>query len=773
MAKKKSILWVLFLSICILLQIRPITVSAEKPDIIIENVSISDSSISKGETFTASFDLHNNSAGHLRNIYIQVESSDFSVLHKGAAFKVADQLDHNTSVSVTLAFKCHATLSNRIPLKITYDDYTGENPAIEEQLLVTFDDSATNPGTPKFMITSGDIQTLGIGKTGKVKIKVQNNSDYAVKKVLITPELSSDVLSYLNINQIYMKPTNSQMPAGGEQSFEYELTVNGTATPGIYPITYKVVGEGENKEACTASLSGYIKVTANDGASDIQVVDVKTTPEIPARDKVLTFQVEIEKESGVTYKNLNVWLEGLATETFIYQEKKLKKSPKKNGDDTLTASFDYKIASNAAEGTYPYEVHISYTDKMGNSIHNKESYQLYLKPEGVKKGALEINNLILPDQVQGEETFSVGFSLYNSGENNLENIEVAFNGTAEVMSKGSSNVRIDQLAPGKSKKAQFKLVAVKQEQTRGVPISFQITYDEKAGDEVETKTIIQSMGVMVKGDKEGTTAPKIIVDQLDMPDTILLGEEFELSFALTNTSTEKSIKNMKMTINSIDSVTQTSNIVIVGQSDSVYFAKLDSEEQVTSKVKMMIPATYKGSVCDVKFDFSYEDTEGTIYTDQETIHIPVAEQTQLTASNVRVGNVRDDGYTLEVDFYNTGKALLKNLMVDLEGDYEAINSNYYVGDLPSGRMDIYSVSINGEIPEQLTGNVLFTYEDSGGNKQELTVPFDIHYEKPVEEVMAAAEETNERTFYITPFFIVVIVIAVVVIFIIRKRRKAV
>jgi hypothetical protein len=773
MAKKKSILWVLFLSICILLQIRPITVSAEKPDIIIENVSISDSSISKGETFTASFDLHNNSAGHLRNIYIQVESSDFSVLHKGAAFKVADQLDHNTSVSVTLAFKCHATLSNRIPLKITYDDYTGENPVIEEQLLVTFDDSATNPGTPKFMITSGDIQTLGIGKTGKVKIKVQNNSDYAVKKVLITPELSSDVLSYLNINQIYMKPTNSQISAGGEQSFEYELTVNGTATPGIYPITYKVVGEGENKEACTASLSGYIKVTANDGASDIQVVDVKTTPEIPARDKVLTFQVEIEKESGVTYKNLNVWLEGLATETFIYQEKKLKKSPKKNGDDTLTASFDYKIASNAAEGTYPYEVHISYTDKMGNSIHNKESYQLYLKPEGVKKGALEINNLILPDQVQGEETFSVGFSLYNSGENNLENIEVAFNGTAEVMSKGSSNVRIDQLAPGKSKKAQFKLVAVKQEQTRGVPISFQITYDEKAGDEVETKTIIQSMGVMVKGDKEGTTAPKIIVDQLDMPDTILLGEEFELSFALTNTSTEKSIKNMKMTINSIDSVTQTSNIVIVGQSDSVYFAKLDSEEQVTSKVKMMIPATYKGSVCDVKFDFSYEDTEGTIYTDQETIHIPVAEQTQLTASNVRVGNVRDDGYTLEVDFYNTGKALLKNLMVDLEGDYEAINSNYYVGDLPSGRMDIYSVSINGEIPEQLTGNVLFTYEDNGGNKQELTVPFDIHYEKPVEEVMAVAEETNERTFYITPFFIVVIVIAVVVIFIIRKRRKAV
>lgn len=112
-------------------------------------------------------------------------------------------------------------------------------------------------------------------------------------------------------------------------------------------------------------------------------------------------------------------------------------------------------------------------------------------------------------------------------------------------------------------------------------------------------------------------------------------------------------------------------------------------------------------------------------------------------------------------------------MVDLEGDYEAINSNYYVGDLPSGRMDIYSVSINGEIPEQLTGNVLFTYEDNGGNKQELTVPFDIHYEKPVEEVMAAAEETNERTFYITPFFIVVIVIAVVVIFIIRKRRKAV
>jgi hypothetical protein len=186
----------------------------------------------------------------------------------------------------------------------------------------------------------------------------------------------------------------------------------------------------------------------------------------------------------------------------------------------------------------------------------------------------------------------------------------------------------------------------------------------------------------------------------------------------------------------------------------------------------MIPDSYKNSICDINFNFTYEDEAGTIYSDLETIHIPVAEETALTASNVRIGNVRDDGYTLELDFYNTGKGILKNLMVDLEGEFEASNSNYYVGDLQSGRMDIYSVAVNGEIPEDFSGTVLFTYEDNAGRKNELEVPFELHYTKPVVEPVITEENTKSGGF---PYIAIVLLGlgGVVTYVVIRRKRKAI
>jgi uncharacterized membrane protein len=471
------------------------------------------------------------------------------------------------------------------------------------------------------------------------------------------------------------------------------------------------------------------------------------------------------------YKDLNVWIEGLPTQSFVYQEDKWKKIPSVKDKKKLEVTFNYYITDQAIEGYYPYEIHIAYTDSLGNRILNKESYGLYLSPVSEDKGILTVQKVKLPDApVAAEQEFNVSLEVCNTGVKELEDIAVAFTGT-EILSKSNSTVTVNKLAPGERRKVNYTLIAGKQPEEKNLPISFVITYDMKKGEGAEVKTLNQSFGITVEGAAE-TSQPKIILSELLLPEQIYLGEEFELQFSLTNTHADKSIRNMKVTMNSKDATTQASNIILIGQSDSIFVPALPCNEKTAAKVSLLIPDSYKNSVCDINFNFSYEDESGTIYTDVETIHLPVAEETALTASNVRIGNVRDDGYTLELDFYNTGKGILKNLMVDLVGEFESTNSNYYVGDLQSGRMDIYSVAVNGEIPEDFTGTVLFTYEDNAGRKNELEVPFELHYTKPVVEPVITEENTKKGGF---PYFAVVLLgLGGIVTFIVfRRKRKAI
>ncbi len=126
-------------------------------------------------------------------------------------------------------------------------------------------------------------------------------------------------------------------------------------------------------------------------------------------------------------------------------------------------------------------------------------------------------------------------------------------------------------------------------------------------------------------------------------------------------------------------------------------------------------------------NFIYEDSDGEQYEDTELIGIPVIQQ-----SKIEIGEILTPPETyvgeptpISVEFYNTGKVTLYNMMVKLEGDFPMENASYYVGNFESGNTEFFEGLVIPEEPGELTGAIVFTYEDSTGEmieeRQEFTL----------------------------------------------------
>lgn len=84
-----------------------------------------------------------------------------------------------------------------------------------------------------------------------------------------------------------------------------------------------------------------------------------------------------------------------------------------------------------------------------------------------------------------------------------------------------------------------------------------------------------------------------------------------------------------------------------------------------------------------------------------------------------------DPVEINLDFYNTGKQTLYNLMVKAEGDFRVEPTQYYVGNFQSGSSDSFSFSATPEEAGPKKGKIVFTYEDSTGEEKKVEKEFEL------------------------------------------------
>lgn len=288
--------------------------------------------------------------------------------------------------------------------------------------------------------------------------------------------------------------------------------------------------------------------------------------------------------------------------------------------------------------------------------------------------------------------------------------------------------------------------------------------------------------------KEST--PRIIVTGFTTdPEVIKAGQEFDLTIDLKNTSNKTSVNNVEVNLSAIESGEDSKNtyaaFLPTEGSNTYYFARIPAGATDSIQMRFKSKADLAQQPYVMKLDMKYEDDKNNPYEAENSVSIPVTQESKFTVSTFEVSpesvEVGGEGY-LAFNVYNTGKTILYNTRVEVRGD--SINDgDAFIGNLDSGATGNVEVVLIGKQATTDDGKLKVTvfYEDDTG--AEFSQDFDATFfvnEMMMDDAMGDYGDYAEEIPVEKPFptgatiaiaAVAAVAVAAVIIVLVRRARK--
>ncbi len=607
------------------------------------------------------------------------------------------------------------------------------------------DDYDSSREEPRLYVTSEKTFTGDPGESIKVPIKIKNNSDFDAKNISINVEIDGS-------NDIYIDGSGydsiSSISAGKskEASFRVKIDENAKRSSAVMQvsISYENYDSYYTREYKTTEKI-YIRVSNKTDSPRVVVKDVEFTPDkyVNAGDEVLV-GFRLKNEGQNTAKDIKISLDGLSSEGFFLSNGLNNKIVAELGRrQTVYVYFELKSSDKIKSGSYPLEMNLSYKDEKDEEFEYKDVSKFFLNINSDKNrnSNLIMENIKYPEGPIGQnKEVDISFNIRNQGQTDAENIIIKAESTniEGLVPKSVSTIKIDTLPPGETQEVHFKFLTTKSAETKNYPIEIKIEYrDEFLDDDEDPHTLNQYVGVFSQSpDDDNKSVPKLIIDKYNFePQLVSAGQTFQMNLSFFNTNSMKSVKNIKIFLTSEggtdpknEQTAGSSVFTPVDSSNTFYIDSIPPKGRVQKAIKMFTVPDALARTHTITANFEYEDSKGEAYTATELIGVPVIQQSKLDVGEI---NYSPEAYVgestpISVEFYNTGKVTLYNMMVKLEGDFKVENGQYYIGNFDSGTSESFEGYVIPNSEGELTGNVVFTYEDSTGQMQELKKEFTLN-----------------------------------------------
>lgn len=266
----------------------------------------------------------------------------------------------------------------------------------------------------------------------------------------------------------------------------------------------------------------------------------------------------------------------------------------------------------------------------------------------------------------------------------------------------------------------------------------------------------------------GANTPKVVIDSYTMdPVTAKAGEPFTLYFRIFNTNRKKQVKNIRVAL-SADAAEPVSlpsgssggegaqamaaaaaggseggsAFIPVGSSNTFHIESIKPRRSAEKEITLTTAPDTAAKTYSITATFEYEDGDGNPYTSTEVIGIPVVQSSVLEPGDLKVdkeGFVGEE-MPLSFEFFNTGKSVLSNVMVKLRGNFDADTNTYFAGSVAPSSAETYDVNITPTEKGEQKGEIVISYDDATGKRQEFVKPFVVN----VTDDMASAEDEDEN-----------------------------
>lgn len=605
---------------------------------------------------------------------------------------------------------------------------------------------------PNLTITSSNVYTAEAGDSISISVKLKNTSDYYATN--ITGSLSSDSDSVYVEGSTY--DTIRDLRGGSTGTLSFKVKVDELAEGGNHKLNLNVSYYNDDytpQKATPLTQTINIRVSQNKTSPQLVInrVDIMPSTTVKAGETIAV-GFDIENIGNGPAKDIRVTLKNLSNEGFtLAKGVNYKTVQSLDIGKKSYVFFELKSQKSLAAGSYELKLDLTYKDIKNNPIEDVSNFFVNVESQKVTPSNLVIENLTYPTGSIGQnKDVDVSFSIKNKGQSEAKNIVIKAESAEQsgLVPKSVSIIKLNSLGVGSTEKVSFKFLTTKTAETRNYPVNITIEYVDSTNSSGEKYSLNQFVGIFVVApDAPGDpikTVPKLIIDRYSFePQLVKAGENFEVNLSFYNTNSSKTVKNIKIFLTAESGADPNSSsagssvFTPVDSSNTFYIDSIPPKGRIEKRITMFTIPDALAKTHTIKANFEYEDNNGEQYTAEELIGVPVVQQSKLDTSELTVypEAMVGQGVPISLEFYNTGKVTLYNMMVKLEGDFQTENGNYYVGNFNSGSSEYFEGMVIPSQPGELKGAVLFTYEDSTGQMQELRKEFTLNVMEmpPMEE----------------------------------------
>lgn len=597
---------------------------------------------------------------------------------------------------------------------------------------------------PIFSIENAQIPSGDAGGSMTLSFNLKNTG-YQAKNVVITPEFTAENNPF-TVGDLTTSQTIAQINGNNTVNVKMKLTIAADALAGNYPVKLNFKYKNAYDYDGTFEEIVYVRVTNKNTVPRLIINKVVTNPENIGPGEEAKIDLMFENKGTIDAKDITVTLDGLkSSEGFYVQSgsnvEYINRIPGKSVGGT---SFILKAANNIKRGSQELIVKFSYKDSQKNLIEEEQKIYLNVGGKGGTSSNLVIENLEFPTSgIRPGNDFMLKFDLKNSGLLEASNIIIKVESSdPAVVPKTASIKKINTLTPEAVENLTFIFTPTEDATTRNYPINISIEYEDELNQGSEDKYLLtQYVGAYVDkpGEGDGKGKPKLIIDKYSFePSIAKAGENFTMNLSFFNTNKDKAVKNIKIFLTAEEKTEPDSNsgsgggggnvFTPVGSSNTFYIDSIAPKGRVNKSITMFTVPDAQAKTHTITANFEYENSEGEEFTAIELIGVPVVQQSKIEIGELTMPPEAFAGEPtpISVEFYNTGKVTLYNMMVKLDGDFQTENGSYYIGNFDTGGSEYFEGMIIPSEPGELTGSLLFTYEDSSGENIEVEKEFTLN-----------------------------------------------
>ena len=638
------------------------------------------------------------------------------------------------------------------------------------------------------IVESSDTIRTEAGERENISIELKNIGDNTAENIIgrIIPGTSRDVIAVRSSSF----DTISSIDSDESDVLEYSIEIDDSAKTGTYSLDFDIeYVDSITSEKLALEFTINVRVTSSPTTPELIVSRVDLMPVIvlPGGDFIIGF--ELENDGDGPARDIKASIKGLTVDTFSLRaglSTKTLTSINRGKKDYIY--FELKAAKGLKAGNYELELEYSYKDDNGTKIGpEKEGFSIQVGSNLEQAANLLLQNITYPSGPLGQnKEVKVSMEIRNQGQSIAKNVVVNADSqeSSGLVPKSLSTAKIDAIAPGETVKVEFLFLTAPNAMTSNYPINITVDYtDDLVSPELRDQ-ISQMIGVFVNAPDEDAnlSTPKLIIDRYSFSPTMVeAGQNFEMYLSFYNTNSSRAVRNIKIFLTAEEETDSGSVFTPVNSSNTFYIDSIAPKGRVEKTITMFTIPDAKAKTYTITANFEYEDSAANPYQAQEFIGIPVVQQSRLETGEVGYFPESYVGQStpVSVEFYNTGKVTLYNMMVKLEGDFQTENGQYYVGNFDSGSSEYFEGYVIPMNPGELSGDIVFTFEDSTGQMQEVRKPFTLNMmpmpefpegEPPIEEPMPEGSG-GIKSFLIPAGVALAAIVAGVIFYRNRKAKK--